>query len=76
MKQSDFKQYDNNELREMYRNLKNPKSYNKLPVVIFEFITNKNAEVGNSSTRSVRCILLIKEEMCRRFMNEKSIFLA
>jgi hypothetical protein len=71
MKQSDFKKYSNERLRDIFRNLRSPKNYNKLPEEIQKFILKNNPVTGNESTRSIRCIMLIKEEMCVRFMNGK-----
>ncbi len=72
MKQSDFKKYSDERLRDIFKNLKNPKDYNKLPTEIQNFIVSKNSIIGTETTRSLRCTLLIKEEICLRFMNEKT----
>jgi hypothetical protein len=72
MKQSDFKKYSDDRLRDIFKNLKSPRNYNKLPEEIQLFVLRENNVIGNESTRSMRCTLLIKEEMCVRFMNIKS----
>ncbi len=67
MKQEDFKDYTDNELRQFRHNLLHPVKLEYIPDNIKDYILKDNPTIGNKETRINRCITLIDKEAIMRF---------